>query len=214
MNQSEALQQGLIKALSHLPTIYEQRETGDWTGEYVIRYPFKEVPKNTILLMLPLRNAVDGANKLTIKYATVSGQDTVDYSTSKTYNILVEGNNGRKRPAGTGDIVANRLCVFRFITNNPHDVILCNNPVYNDLTCSSLEVTQETRFHQLPRHVYTNEHGVEQTTELVTQVQLSELEDRVAQLESRLQVGTVSPEEFFEANQNLPENSIYFQTEV
>ena len=39
------------------------------------------------------------------------------------------------------------------------------------------------------------------------------LKERVTELERRLQIGTKSPEEFFGSNQNLPENTIYFQVE-
>lgn len=215
MEQSEALRIGLIKALSHLPTIYNQRTTQNWNGEYIIHYPFSEVPNNTILLMLPLYNALaEGSNKLTIKYATVSGPDSVEYTTSKTYNILVEGHNGRKRPATKGDIIANRLCIFRFITNNPNDVVLCNNPIYGDLVCSTLNITNEARFYERPKHVYTTQDGSERETTLATTQELEDLKTRLANLENRLHVGTESPETFFETNQDLPKNTIYFQTEV
>ena len=125
MNKTDALHEGLLKMLNYLPMIYNQRTPAStWNGNFTIRYPYKEIPDNALIFVLPLYNSLDNSstsdiNKLTIQYATVSQDGSqISYQNSKTYNIVIEGQDGSKRPATVGDIIANKLCVFRFITNN------------------------------------------------------------------------------------------------
>ncbi len=214
MNKTDALHEGLKKMLNYLPMIYNQRSaSSENTGEIIIKYPYSSIPDNALLFVLPIFPSLATGNKLTIKYATVSQDGSaVSYHTTKTYNIMVEGTDGTKRSATTGDIVANRLCMFRFITNNSTDIILCNNPIYNNLQCSSLYISNEAVFDRLPQYRY-KKNGTEFKTDLVTAESFNALKERVTELEKRLQIGTKSPEEFFGSNQNLPENTIYFQVE-
>ena len=223
MNKTDALHEGLLKMLNYLPMIYNQRTPAStWNGNFTIRYPYKEIPDNALIFVLPLYNSLDNSltsdiNKLTIQYATVS-QDgrQISYQNSKTYNIVIEGQDGSKRPATVGDIIANKLCVFRFITNNKQDVVLCNNPIYNNLQCSTLYITNEATFRQLPIYRYLktiNNVVTEVDTTLATAEDIASLSARLTALEQRLQIGTDSPEKFFEENNSLPENTIYFQTE-
>lgn len=223
MNKTDALHEGLLKMLNYLPMIYNQRTPAStWNGNFTIRYPYKEIPDNALIFVLPLYNSLDNSltsdiNKLTIQYATVS-QDgrQISYQNSKTYNIVIEGQDGSKRPATVGDIIANKLCVFRFITNNKQDVVLCNNPIYNNLQCSTLYITNEATFRQLPIYRYLktiNNVVTEIDTTLATAEDIASLSERLTALEQRLQIGTDAPEKFFEENPGLPENTIYFQTE-
>ena len=169
------------------------------------------------MFVLPLYNSAEDneniPNKLTIKFAQVS-QDgtTVGYSKGKQYNILVEDTNGTKRRASKGDIVANRLCMFRFISNNATDIILCNNPVYNNLKCSTLCITNSTKFYEIPKFV-TSIDGVEKEINLALESKVQELITRVDALEKKFRVGTKSAEEFFEENPNEPKGTIYLQVE-
>ena len=222
-NKTDALHQGLKKMLNYLPMIYNQRTpSSTWDGNMVIRYPYKEIPDNAILFVLPLYSSLDNKttpniNRLTIQYATVSQDGSViSYQTSKTYNIVIESQDGSKRPATVGDIIANKLCMFRFITNNKKDIVLCNNPIYNNLQCSSLYITNESKFRELPIYEYlTTINGVveKKQTTLATAEDIAKLNERLTNLENRLQVGTESPEDFFNNNPNLPQDTIYFQTE-
>lgn len=223
MNKTDALHEGLKKMLNYLPMIYNQRQTNAvWNGNFIIRYPYDSIPENAILFMLPIYSSLDNStsiniNKLTIQYATVS-QDgkQISYQNSKTYNIVVEELDGSKRPAKVGDIVANRLCMFRFITNNKTDIILCNDCNHNNLACTSLYVTTESTFKELPIYEYIKLiNGVPTTirTYLSTQEDIANLNDRLTALENKFHIGTQSPEDFFEENSNLPDDSIYFQTE-
>lgn len=213
-NKTDALHEGLKKMLNYLPMIYNQQQTSVNTGEIVIKYPYDKIPDNALLFVLPMYNSLSSGNKLTIKLATVSRNGTVvSYTTTKQYNIMVEDTDGKKRAAGLGDIVANRLCMFRFITNNSSDIILCNNPIYNNLKCSTLCITNSTKFYETPKVIYYTNQGVEQEVELALSSDLQNLAARVTALENKFVTGTGSAEEYFENNPNTPQGTIYMQVE-
>ena len=213
-NKTDALHEGLKKMLNYLPMIYNQQQTSVNTGEIVIKYPYSKIPENALLFVLPMYNSLSSGNKLTIKFATVSQNGTVvNYTTTKQYNIMVEDTDGKKRAAGLGDIVANRLCMFRFITNNSSDIILCNNPIYNNLKCSTLCITNSAKFYETPKVIYYTNQGVEQEVELALSSDLQNLAARVTALENKFVTGTGSAEEYFENNPNAPQGTIYMQVE-
>lgn len=213
-NKTDALHEGLKKMLNYLPMIYNQQQTSVNTGEIVIKYPYNKIPENALLFVLPMYNSLSSGNKLTIKLATVSQNGTVvSYTTTKQYNIMVEDTDGKKRAAGLGDIVANRLCMFRFITNNSSDIILCNNPIYNNLKCSTLCITNSAKFYETPKVIYYTNQGVEKEVELALSSDLQDLAARVTALENKFVTGTDSAEEYFENNPNAPQGTIYMQVE-
>lgn len=213
-NKTDALHEGLKKMLNYLPMIYNQQQTSVNTGEIVIKYPYSKIPENALLFVLPMYNSLSSGNKLTIKFATVSQNGTVvSYTTTKQYNIMVEDTDGKKRAAGLGDIVANRLCMFRFITNNSSDIILCNNPIYNNLKCSTLCITNSAKFYETPKVIYYTNQGVEKEVELALSSDLQDLAARVTALENKFVTGTDSAEEYFENNPNAPQGTIYMQVE-
>ena len=213
-NKTDALHEGLKKMLNYLPMIYNQQQTSVNTGEIVIKYPYSKIPENALLFVLPMYNSLSSGNKLTIKFATVSQNGTVvSYTITKQYNIMVEDTDGKKRAAGLGDIVANRLCMFRFITNNSSDIILCNNPIYNNLKCSTLCITNSAKFYETPKVIYYTNQGVEKEVELALSSDLQDLAARVTALENKFVTGTDSAEEYFENNPNAPQGTIYMQVE-
>ena len=217
-NKTDALHKGLKQMLNYLPMIYNQQASANNTGEIIIKYPYDSIPNNALLFVLPLYSSLEDnaniPNKLTIKFAQISQDgNTVGYSKGKQYNILVEDTNGTKRRASKGDIVANRLCMFRFISNNATDVILCNNPIYNNLKCSTLCITNSTKFYEVPRLVYYTSSGIEMEVPLALNSDLQSLANRVSALEEKFKIGTDSAEKFFEENPDTPKGTIYLQVE-
>lgn len=214
-NNVNALHEGLKKMLNYLPMIYNQQQVSTTnTGEIIIKYPYDSIPENALLFVLPLYNSIESNNKLTIKLAQVSQDGSaISYETSKSYNIMVEDTNGTKRRATLGDIVANRLCMFRFITNNSSDIILCNNPIYNNLKCSTLCITNSAKFYEIPKIVYYTAQGVEKETPLALNQDVQNLAARITALENKFKVGTETAEEYFSNNKNVPDGTIYMQVE-
>ncbi len=214
-NQIDALHQGLKKMLNYLPMIYNQQQLNSAnTGEIVIKYPYETIPDNALLFVLPLYGSLTTGNKLTIKFAKVSQDGSIiSYATTKSYNIMVEDINGTKRKATDGDIIPNRLCMFRFITNNSSDIVLCNNPVYNNLKCSTLCITNKASFYQIPTIIYRTPNGTELEEPLALNQDLQSLEARITALENKFKVGTDTPEKYFENNPNAPQGTIYMQVE-
>ena len=199
-------QEQLLKLVSHNlkygAYVYNQLNTlyDDWDGNYKIEYLYDEIPDNSLLFMVPVYSSKDISkeyeegkkytNKLTIRYLAGSREQQgviVGVYKEKTYTILIENPEGYLTKATSGDIVANRLCIFRFIKGDDNTVILLNSPLYNSISLSTLSVTNEATF-------YTTPTVVDKTTQarvpLVTETKLVELENRVAKLESKFQFGS------------------------
>ena len=68
MNKTDALHEGLLKMLNYLPTIYSQRTIAStWDGNFIIRYPYKEIPDNALLFVLPLYSSLSNNEVSNIK---------------------------------------------------------------------------------------------------------------------------------------------------
>ena len=215
MNKTDALHEGLKQMLNYLPMIYnQQRVTKEFDGVYTIKYPYDTIPNNALIFMLPLSSSIaDKTNKLVIKHAKVINSE-VTYNEVKEYNIMVENMDGTKRPATKGDIIANKLCMFRFITNNNSDIILCNTSMHKDISCTALCVTNKTKFYLPPTVVIGKSiSGAEIEDTLVLNSTVDALTKRVEALENKFKVGTMSAEEYFNSNPNDPAGTIYLQVE-
>lgn len=222
MLQSDEMAKALSTVLKYLPQIYTQREISDNVGEIIINYPHKELPSGIILYVLPYRNSIEEnintpsqSNVLTIKYHTTKlNPDTNKYELTsietKKYSIFVEGTNGTKRPASSGDILADRLCMFRFSSKNSQEVILCNSPMYGNVFCNTLEIGNKLTLKELPVLVDTEGEEVDR---LVSYKELKELKEKINSLDSRLVVGTKTPEQYFSSTPNAAEGTIYLQME-
>ena len=213
MNKTDALHEGLKKMLNYLPMVYNQQPL-EKEGEFIIKYPYSSIPENAILFVLPLYNSILADNKLKIKFATLDKTtNLVTYSVTKVYNIFIEDVEGSRRVATQGDIVANRLCMFRFMSNNSSDIILCNNPTYNNLSCSTLCTIGVAKFYQPPEVVYYTGAGAEKTTPVALNSDLEKLATRVLALENKIKFGTETVDQYLEKNPTTPEGTIYIQVE-
>lgn len=213
----EAFQKALSTVLKFLPQIYTQRETTNNEGEIVINYPYSSLPNNVILFVLPYRGSLDNEyekghyNTLTIRYhnsvynpATGKYELQEEATLRKSYKILVEDNDGKKRSCRSGDILADRLCMIRFSDQDAGSVILCNSPMYNNIYCSTLSVTNDVSFKRLP-----TVNGIN----LATSKEVSDLSKEVSALSSRIITGTEDAEVYFANNPSLPKGTIYLQIE-
>lgn len=225
MLQSNEIAKALSTVLKFIPQIYPQRIVSDNHGEIIINYPHKEIPSNIILYVLPYRSSINKdkntpsqSNMLTINYhITKLNPNTNKYELSnietKHYSIVVEDTDGKKREAEAGDILADRLCMFRFSSKNSNEVILCNSPLYGNIFCNSLEIANDLRLYKKPVIGVKGKDGFEVTDTLVTQSELKELQDKVNAIDNRIKVGVQTPEQYFSANPNTEEGTIYLQME-
>lgn len=211
-----AFQEGLKKVLNYLPMIYNQQYNASTDPEeLVIKYPYESIPNNALLFVLPLINYPNTVYKrLTIKYAKVSQDGTIISYNEKvcTYNIKVEEVSGTKRGTLLGDITANRLCMFRFISGNNTDIILCNNPIYNNIASSTLTVTNDATFYKRPVVIETIDDQ-ERILQLAYQRDIDNILYRLELLENKFKVGTDTAEKYFNDNPNTPQGTIYMQME-
>lgn len=179
-------------------------------GEYVIRYPYEELPNNGLLFVVPQYSSIPidetKRNRLTIRFQQVQRDGTVAYTGKKTYDIIKETSNGVHNLASSGDIVANRLAIFRFITGDKNSIILVNNPQYNEVQISTLHVTNNASFHRIPTVI--KDEGT--PVQLSTVDELLKLEDRVLKLENKFIYGVADAKDVL---YDKPEGTIYIKIE-
>lgn len=210
-------QEQLLKLVSHNlkygAYVYNQLSTlySTWDGNYKIEYLYEDVPANSLLFMVPVYSSKQDNNTLTIRYLSGTRKNEngvlVGVYKEKTYNIYIENPEGFLTKATEGDIVANRLCIFRFIKGDNNTVILINSPLYNSISVSTLNVTNEASFHTTPT-------VVDKTTDaripLVTKTELLALTERVRKLENKFQFGVADA---YEALASAEVGTIYIQVE-
>lgn len=196
--------------------VYNQLSTlsSQWDNNYKVEYLYDTIPNNSLLFMVPIYSSLNSKSytcKLTIRYLkkTVANNDGTlkGVYQEKTYDVYVENPEGTLTKASRGDIVAHRLCIFRFINGDDDTVILINSPLYNSVSLSTLTVTNKAKFYQRPI-VIDDVTGAE--IPLASNTDLTALENRVAKLESKFTYGTVSAEE---ALVDADEGTIYIQIE-
>lgn len=222
MTQEELLQL-VATNLRYSTYVYTQLNSPHetWEGDYKIEYLYEKLPDNCLIFMVPKFSSlatkrVDGSetvideNKLTIKYLigveVINGAKHGKYS-SKSYTIYVENPEGTLTLATKGDIIANRLAIFRFIKGYENTVVLINSPIYNSVQLSTLLVTNKASFYVRPV-IIDNATGSEIPVATTTDVNL--LAKRVEELESKIQYGTEDPED---ALIDAPLGTIYIQVE-
>lgn len=179
-------------------------------GEFVIRYPYSELPNNGLLFMVPQFSSITYQpghyNKLILKYPQTKADGTTSYTGTKTYSMIKEDSNGTHSAVTKGDIIANRLAIFRFISGDNNTVILVNNPQYNNLQVSSLHVTNNVSFENIPSVAKEDNTYVQ----LATTEEVLNLENRVKALEGKFLYGLADAED---ALYNAPEGTIYIKIE-
>ena len=173
-------------------------------GEFMIRYPYDSLPNNGLLFLAPKYSSIFENNKLILQYSYRKGTSTV--TGTKTYKMFKETQEGTFSPVTTGDIVANRLAIFRFISNSSDSVILINNPQYNHLNISSLYVTNKITLGEIPRIISADGSY----TSLSTEEDIIKLEDRLTALENKFLYGTDNADDVL---YDKPEGTIYIKIE-
>lgn len=200
----------LEKSLQYTPIVYKQSifstNQEEFLNEYTLEFKQTDIPDDSLLFFVPSVSSNDSGNcKLIIKVPHANSDGSFTYG-SLTYDIIVEQYDEQPRKAGKGDIIANRMCIFRFrkITGQ---VILCNSPLYNDAIFSNLRVTNLTL---LNKPVYVDPQNPTITYTLVSTKELIALEERVAALEKKFIFGVEDAEE---ALADSPAGTVYIKIE-
>ena len=212
MTQEEILAL-MANNLKYSAITYNQLHTphDTWDGDFKIEYLYSEVPRDALIFMVPKYSSIEGENKLTIRYLVGSFIDANGIKRAKykdiSYTIYVENSDGNLTQASRGDIVANRLAIFRFLKGDKDTVFLVNSPLINNVNITTLTVTNEAKFYTVPK-VIDSKTGIE--TPLATNIDLIALTNRVSKLEHKFIYGYIDPEE---ALADADIGTIYIQTE-
>lgn len=185
----QALLELLERTLKYTPIVYtqtsssqEEREAGT---SFVLEYKHTSLPDDGLLFFLPLFNCKEDAT-LTVKLpqSAVGNRQYVP----KTYTIEVEANNSTTRRTLEGDIIAYRLCIFRFKPNT-NKIVLINSPLFMDAKYTNLTVTNATFLN--PPKVFSNDN----LYALVDARDFEALKNRVERLENKIIYGNIDAEE-------------------
>jgi hypothetical protein len=198
----------LLEMLPYFPKVYTQASytptTDEHLREFNLIYKFSFLPSDCLIFFVPTQSSIAGRNKLVIKVPTSSLDDTPTYQDLK-FDIIIETNDGNTRPADVGDIIAYRMCTFRFAKGNTNTVILVNSPSYNSIQISNLTATN-AKFLDIPT---VGENSLT-SVRLATVGDLSNIIERVDKLKDKISYGTADPEE---ALATKPNGTIYVQVE-
>ena len=206
--EQERLFELLAKSLAYTGVVYKQStyplNQGEFDNVFTFEFKHGEIPDDSVLFFLPAVSSNGGGCTLRVRVPFADG-GSVSY-TNVDLPISVETTEGVIRPAGTGDIIANRLCIFRFNLKAKR-AILVNSPVYGEASFSTLRVTDAT-FSNVPK--VKNDSLMSGYSELATVDQVARLAERVAALEGKILFGTESPDEVLA---DKPAGTIYIQVQ-
>lgn len=196
-------------ALTFTPILYYQVSyNGSLVGKqgYDYKIERKQDLPNTgcILYVVPLYSSKDHDNTDSTKQATLSIKRGAQV---KVYPIEVETNTGITRKVKKGDIIGNRMAMFRF-KPGLDKAILINSPAFNEVGYSKISAT-DALFINKPRQYVP---GVQEQSypTLVSSNEFGELTARVKKLEERTIFGTEDAETALEDSDI---GTIYIQVE-
>lgn len=220
MDLTKPLMEALLESSNYMPFVYNQLALDD-AYTFTVRYPFKHIPDNSLLFMVPIRNSkqttVDNPfNKLKLLIPNVivdpiTGDRNIDYTSQqpKVFNIFIEGGDGKLTKLELNGLIANRLAIFRFLRNDPNTVILVNNPFYNDVQLSTLTVNSDVVVRSVPVYAPDPENPT-LNTNLALERDLIALEQRIAAIENKFLYGVENADV---ALADKPDGTIYIKIE-
>ena len=202
----------LAKSLTYAGIVYKQStyptDQSQFDNDFRLEYKHTSIPEDSLLFFVPsVSSNASGACKLTIRVPYVSGQDgtTIRYADDE-YSMVVETTDGVYRAAGQGDVIANRMCIFRFDFASKR-AILINSPLYNEAAFSLLTVT-DGRFVNRPK--VKDPSAVNEYVDVATMGDIATLLARIEALEGKIIFGTEDPDE---ALADLPTGTVYIQVQ-
>lgn len=211
MNETQLLNL-LEKTLGYEGVVYNQSlyttDMNAFDNNFIFEYKHTKIPDDSLLFFVPCISSNESGNcKLTIRVPYKQNESDTTYSyKNEVKNIIVETNNGVTRPAKKNDIIAYRMCIFRF-RKGSNNIVLCNSPLYDDALFSSLKVT-DCEFTNVP--TVKNNENVQEKITLVTSKELQSALARIQALEEKFVFGTADPEE---VSASFPSGTIYIQIE-
>lgn len=197
----------LEKSLRYTPIVYKQansyKPTIDGSQTFVLDYSSEQLPEDGLLFFLPSLNSASNTNTLIVRIPSTVTSKPI-YSEIQC-PIYIETNDGVPRKAGEHDIIAFRMCIFRFVKiNDSYRAILLNSPLQNSIRCSEMYSTKAT-FGSIPSIKTASSETI-----LVTKKEFDDLLNRVEKLESRITYGFEEPEDVLSS---MDVGSIYIKLE-
>lgn len=182
--------------------IYHQIDTRYGDNAIHIRAPKNILSSTALIYVLPCESIdtiAEGMPAPTLVMHTGAGDPI-------TLHIKKEDFHGKLVNVSTGDIISNRVCMFRLNPYNLKEIILCNSLSAESLSVDEL-VCNSAIFHRFP--IVQTASGYEQVQTAKTQADLiTELDDRY---QKKIVFNTLPPEEYTKEHYLEP-GQIYIQT--
>lgn len=185
----------MAKLIANSNQIYNQIDINYNDNKIHIRASKNIVNSNAVLYILPsesIENTVDNPVKLIIHHG--SGKTELE--------IVKEDDKGNLVALETGDIVSNRLCMFRINTYDISKIILLNASIQGDINLRTLHCGEA--FFSKPPRLSNGDVLLSAATE---QNLIDELDNRY---QKKIVFGTVAPNDYTGL---LLAGQIYIQTE-
>ena len=209
--EQERLLELLAKSLNYAGIVYRQSTYLDDQEElgckFTLEFKHTDIPEDSLLFFVPSVNSDDsGQCKLAIRVPRVNQETGAITYGERVYDIVVESTDGRYHPAKKNELVANRMCVFRF-DFRANRAILVNSPLYNEAAFDSLTATSAI-FSNPPKIMDGSTIG--NYVDVATKKDIASLASRIEALENRILFGVDEPEE---ALADKPTGTIYIQVQ-
>lgn len=194
LQQLANIETALRITLANTPFLYRQASN---PGEkFRILIPeSREVP-SSLFFFLPASNNDPSDSTLEVLHK----------GSSRRYKLLKETNTGQLSELSQGDIVPNRLCVFRVQPGTANTLVLVNSPVYGDLVASSLTATNLKAITTATMGAGEDEIG------LATKADIAQLDLIVQDLNNKVHYGTEDAATFF-SDPMVSDGTIYLKLE-
>ncbi len=201
----------LAKSLLYTPIVYKQStyttNQNNFDNVFVLEFKHTELPDDSLLFFVPSVSSNDSGTctlRIRVPYLP-TGSSSYSYE-DRNFTIVKETDNGSTAPVSIGDIIANRMCIFRF-RKNSNKIILINSPLYNAATINDLKATNAEFVN---RPVIMNSDNPSSPFIVATTKEVKDLEDRIKKLESKFLFGTEDPED---ALSDKETGTVYIQIE-
>lgn len=213
----------LKKSLSYTTIVYNQStyNTNEYEKgfKYIIEYKMETFQEDCLLFVVPVYSSKSlisdtedtRKHELYINRPVVNQENGQLEYVSKVYEIVVETLEDLTpyRKVTEGDIISNRMCIFRFLRGYDK-AVLVNSPLFNNASYTDIMATN-AKFLNKPVVATTDEQGnVAGSVKIATEDEIKALDDRLSAWEEKIIFGTETPEDALEGK---PVGTLYIQLE-
>lgn len=207
--EQETLFRLLEKSLKYTGIVYNQTShitnQQEYANSFTLEYKYEDIPTDGLLFFVPKTSS--NGDKIE-SYLNIRTPISNNSYKDNYLKIVKETSTNGYQSIGTGDIIANRLCIFRFRKDYIGNTVavLVNSSLFNDVSLTNAQITN-CEFLNVP--TVKNYEGTA-PIKIATSKDIVSLIARIEALENKILFGTDEPDE---ALANKPSGTIYIKVE-